>query len=254
MRLENGGEIPFLPPVVAGQDEPRLGVEIFPVKIEGLDQVLELLVRDQPADEQDVRLAVVENASGDGIARPVELGEIHEDGQDARPGVAEGLELPAVELGIAHGQVHLVHEQLDLQSPLVALPRQDAVGVHKKRVRGDVVVDHDLFIGHAEKELRDRRPDRKMENDDVRRRADLLVFPVVPPLPGRPGVEEPGEDLRPVAALAQHSLDLEHLVRDGVAVAQRGRELVDVHQTAFSLSFSRRSKTARYFFSMTSQR
>ena len=70
--------------------------------------------------------------AGHRVARPVEFAEVHEDGQHAGPRVADGLELAAVELGVADGQVDLVDEQLDLQAPLVALARQDAVVVEEE--------------------------------------------------------------------------------------------------------------------------
>jgi hypothetical protein len=68
-----------------------------------------------------------------------------------------------------------------------------------------------------------------MEDDDIVGSAVLLVLPVIPDMPGRPGIIQLDEDLRPVAPLLEHALDLEHLIRDGVAVAEGCGELMDVH-------------------------
>ena len=214
------------------------------------DDVLELLVRDDPSDEQEGRLAVVVDIADDGVAGNVELRQVGQDGQDARRGVPRPLELLPVEFGVAEGQVHLAREEAHLEAPLVAFPGQDAVEVEEEPVGRDVVIDHDLPVGDPGEELRDGRADREMEDDDVLGPAEPRIFPVVAGEAGHLGVEEPDEDLGPVSRGAEDLADLDHLVGDGVPVGQRGRELMDVHATRFPSS---RPRSARYLLSMRSQ-
>jgi len=227
--LPEGGMITLHAPVVPGQDELGVRIEISLVKIKGLDDVLELLVGDDPPHEENGRFAVGIDVAKDGVARDIELGEVHEDGQDARRGIPGALKFQPVELRVPEGQVDLAREEADLQSALVTFPGQDLVGVQEELVGRDVVVDHDLPVRDAQEHLGNGRSDRKVEDDDVPGGTELPVFPVVVDETGEARVIKPDEDLRSVTSGPKGLLDLEHLIGDGVPVGQRGGELMDVH-------------------------
>ena len=73
------------------------------VEREAAQQVVDLLVGDDAADEEHVGAAVVVEAPDDGGARAVESREILDDRQDAGLGEAGLDQLAAVELAVAQG-------------------------------------------------------------------------------------------------------------------------------------------------------
>jgi len=123
------------------------------------------------------------------------------------------------------------------------------MGVQKKRVRSDIVVDHDFFIWNAEEKLGNRRANGEMEDDNIPGGAKTRVIPIIMNKASHLGIIKADEDLGIESLLSQDFLDFQHLVRNRITVGERGRKLMDLH---YNSVFSCLIK-ARYFCSITSQ-
>ena len=91
----------------------------------------------------------------------------------------------------------------------------------------DVVVDRDEPVRRVVDEPPGRAPDREMEEADRVGGRDLVVLPERPRAGGHAGVDALGEDVGFEAGAPEVTLDREGLVADGVAVGERGQDLVD---------------------------
>ncbi len=101
--LREAREVALVAAVVAGEDQPALRVERLLVRRERPDEVVDLLVRDHAADEQDVGPAVVVQRPRHRRRRGLVLVQVEHDGQHAGARVPRRLQLPAVVLAVARG-------------------------------------------------------------------------------------------------------------------------------------------------------
>ena len=191
------------------------------------DDVLDLLVRDDPADEQQVGPAVVEGLRHRAIGHHVEVLEARDHRQDVGAREAELDQLLPVELGVAERERAARGVGAELAATEVAQlhqQRMDAGEVHRRR---DVVVDEDHPPRQRVGDARGARSDREVVDEDGlgRRLVDQVAIVAGQVLEPRVGGLD--EDVRAVAGGAQHLLDAEHLVADGVAVAERRQHLMD---------------------------
>ena len=178
-------EILLEPAVRPDEQQPRPRVEVTLVRVEVPDDVLDALVRDDAADEQDVRPVVVELPRDQIVRRQIEMREIGDDRQHAGGIEPERFELLAVELGVAEREIDAGRIDAQLAAALEALLDELLVHVDEELGRRDVVVDEDLPIGQRVGDARRARADRKMMDQDVRRVALL-----------RSGRDSRGSDLR----------------------------------------------------------
>ena len=212
------------------------GIELLLVRVEEADQIFDLLVRDHPADEHDVRPRVVELVRDEAVRRAVEVREVGDDRQDRGAREAERLEILAVELRVAHREVAAVGVRAELAAPVKALARERAVDAREVLGRRDVVVDERHPIGQREGGPRRARSDREVVEQQVVGMARVDELAVVARQRLEAMVGRLDEDVRLVSRRAQHPLDAEHLVADGVAVAERGEHLVDARHARLPLS------------------
>ena len=226
-QLVERSEVALEPALRADQQQARPRVEDRVVGVEPADHVLDLLVGDHPADEDDVGPLVVEVARDQPVRLAVEVAEVGHHRQHRGAGEAERLEILAVELGVAHRQVAAVGVGLQLAAAAERLPRQGAVDADEVLGRRDVVVDQRHSIRQRVRRPRRLRPEREVVQQQVVAAAEVDQLAVVARLRLEPVIRRLDENLRLVAGGAEHALDAEHLVADGVAIAQRGEHLVD---------------------------
>ena len=225
--------------VGSDQQQPRPRVEVTLVGVEVPDDVFDALVRNDSPDEQDVRPVVVELPRDQVVRRQIEMREVGNDWQHAGGIEAQRFELLAVELGVAERQIDARRVDAELAAPLEALLDELLVHVDEELGRRDVVVDENLPIGKRVGDARGARADREMMNQDVRRVALLDQVAIVPRQVFEARIGRLDEDVGLEAGAAQHALDAEHFVADGVAIAERGEHLMDL----LLLSIQHRSRT-----------
>ena len=191
--------------------------------MEEADHVLQPLVRDHAADEQQVDPVIVVAAGEGEIARAAQMIETGHDVEDAGGREAERFELLAVVFRIAQREVTARPIERELAPAPEAEAYQLLVDVDEILRRRDVVIDEHHPIGQGVSHSRRARSDRKMVNQDVVGMAGVCQVAIVRGQVFEPGIRGLDEDLRLVSGIAQHALDAQHFVTDGVAVAQ-GRE------------------------------
>ena len=133
----------------------------------------------------------------------------------------------AIELGVAEREVAAVGVGVQLAAAAKALPRQRAVDADEIFRRRDVVVDERHPIGQRVRRARRLRAEREMMEQQVVGMAGVDELAVVARQRLEPAVGGLDEDVRLVAGAAQHALDAEDFVADGVAVAERREHLMD---------------------------
>ena len=149
--------------------------------------------------------------------------EAGHDVEDAGGREAERFELLAVVFRIAERQVAARLVERQLAPAPEAEAHQLLVDVDEILRRRDVVVDEHHPIGQRVGHSRRARADREMVNQDVVGMAGIGQVAIVLGQVLEPRVRRLDEDLRLVSGIAQHALDAQHFVTDGVAVA-KGRE------------------------------
>ncbi len=102
-----GLEIATAPGQLAGEEEADVGGDESPPVAQEPDQVLLALVRSQPAYEEQVGGAILEQPAQHGVRGLAVAAEIEVDGQHSGSPEPERLELPAVELAVRQAQVHV---------------------------------------------------------------------------------------------------------------------------------------------------
>ena len=222
-------EVALEAPVVAHEQEAAAGPHPPLEHREGADEVVDPLVRDDAAHEEDVRAAVVVEAPHDRRGRPVVEREVEDDGQDGRPREPGLLELAPVELAVPERELRPGGERLELAPPVVAQPREVRVEAQEEVGRRDVVVDDHQPVGGVVDEPAGGAADREVEDAHGVRRGHLPVLPERAREVGDARVHQLREDVRLVPGRAQLPLDRQGLVPDRVAVAERGEDLVDPH-------------------------
>ena len=106
--------------------------------------------------------------------------------------------------------------------------------VQEEFVGSDVVVNHDPFIRDSEEHLRNRGTYRKMEYDNIGRRAKFRVFPEILCIFRHTGFVKPGEYLGPIPFLLKGFLNLQHFIGYGVSVCKGRGKLMNFHYFSFS--------------------
>jgi hypothetical protein len=160
----------------------------------------------------------------------------------------ERLEVLAIELGVAHRQIAAVGVRLQLPASAETLPSERPVHADEIFRRRDVVVDERHPVGQRERRPRRLRAEREMMQQQVVAMAEVDELAIVARQRLEPVVGGLDEDFRFVPRGAQHALDAEHFVADGVAVAECRQHLVDRHQPRLPAgpfgSFARTSSAA----------
>ena len=101
--------------VAADEDEAVVRVDVALVVLGQPDVILDLLVRRDPADEQEVHEPVVEHRlERRPLDRLRDARRVDRDREDAGRSEAERLELPAVVLGVAERQIDAADERRQL--------------------------------------------------------------------------------------------------------------------------------------------
>ena len=153
--------------------------------------------------------------------------EVGHDRQDAGPRKAKRGKLLPIELGIAEREIAAADVGAQLAAALPAQLDELVVDADEILGRRDVVVDERHPIGQRIGDPRGARSNREVMEQQVVGTARVQQIAIVVGQILEPRVGRLDEDLRIVAGRAQDALDAEHLVPDGVAVAERRQHLVD---------------------------
>ena len=149
------------------------------VGVKEADQILDLLVGDDSADEQDVRPLIVELAGEPPVRRAIEVREIRHDRQHGGPWKAKLLEILPVEFRIAQRQVAPIHVRPQLPPTAETLPRKRPVDADEVLRRRDVVIDERHPIGQRECGPRRLGAERKVMEQQVVGMAEVDQLAVV---------------------------------------------------------------------------
>jgi hypothetical protein len=103
--------------VVADEQEARAPLQVALVEGEHVDEVLDPLVGDDAAHEEDVDPAVVVETAGDGRDRTAVVVEVEHDGEHRRPPITRGFQLAAIELAVGQAQLGALGEGGQLRRP-----------------------------------------------------------------------------------------------------------------------------------------
>ena len=136
------------------------------------------------------------------------------------------LELGAVELRVAQGQVAPVHVSAQLAPAAVAEPHEILVHPDEVFWWGDVVIDEHHPVLEGVGDPRHAGPDREVVDQDVVGLRGVDQIPVVVGERLQPRIGGLDEDLGCVTRRAQHRADTKHLVAYGIAIAERGQYLM----------------------------
>src|SRR5262245_63445320 len=104
-QLRQPGEITLESALRADDQQPRSSVEERLIRVEEANHVLDLLVGDHAADEHHIGPLVVELPRDQPSWTAIEVREIRYHRQDGGTWKAERLEVPTVELRVAHRQI-----------------------------------------------------------------------------------------------------------------------------------------------------
>ena len=229
-RVEVGAPARELP----HQHEAHVGRdEALPVAREA-DEVLGLLVRDEPADEEQVRPAVLEQPAQHRARRLAVAGEVEADGQDPGARDPERLELPPVELAVREAQVAVPGQGRELLPAHPADPGHVVVPAGEVLGRGDVVVEEHAPPAVLAKGRGEGRGQGEVEDDHVvaaPRRP--LCEPAAVPL--QVGVDVQRVDVRLVPPRPERVPHQTGRVPDGITPVQRRDPLIDSHGEVLSL-------------------
>ncbi len=240
-------------PVFADDDEPCLMIDIVLEVSERAQDVLEALVRHDPAHEEPGGLRIVESRHDRGVARTVESAQVEEQRQNTCRREAEVLEFLPVVFRVAESERGPIPERGKLE------PSGGAVTRHRERVRRvpvgrrDVVVDQHQPVVDFLCQTRNRGADRVVQQHDVLGRGDIPILLEGPHFSGHAGIDQFHEDVGVVAGIPQRRADLHHLVADRVAVGGRNGQLMDRARFHARSSSASLSNIVSYLSSMTGQ-
>ena len=130
--------------------------------MEEADDILDLLIRNHPADEDDVRPLVVELSGHLPVRGEVETRQVRHHGKHPGSHKAELLEIAAVEFRVAERDIAARCIGAELAAAMEALPRQSSMDAGEVFRRRDVVVDKRHSIRQGKRCPRRLRADRKM--------------------------------------------------------------------------------------------
>ena len=220
--------------VGADKQQPGAWIEVALVGVEVADHVFDALVRNDPSDEKDVRPLVVELTRDEVVRLQIEVRKIGHDRQHAGGVEPQRFELLPVEFGIAEREIDAGRIHGQLAAALETLLRKLLVHIDEELRRRDVVVDENLSIGQRVCDARGPGADRKMMDQDVRRVAFLDEVAVVARAIFEPRVGGLNEDVGLEAGAAERPLDAEHFVADGIAIAERRENLMNLRLDQFN--------------------
>ena len=213
---------------LADEDEAVVDVDVALVDFGQPDVILDLLVRDDPADEQEVQRAVAEHPLERRTARRRgDPGDIDGDREDAGVVEAQRVELVAVEGRVAQRDVGPPGQRRQLLAAERGEPEDAGVVGREEVGRGHVVVLEHAPAGQPGERLGHRRGQRVVEDGQVavpRRRIGER-----PDVAAQVVVDGQGEQVRVVAHRAQQPAHAPGGVADGVAAMRRRHPLVDDH-------------------------
>ena len=205
-------DVALEPALRSDQQQPRSRVEPSLVGVKPANHVLDPLVRNRPADEQQIHPIVVEVARMHVVGRAAQMREIGHHRQHTRGRKAEGLELLAVEFRIAEADFAARGVQPELAPPEKALLHEQRMHVDEILRRRDVVIHEHHAIRQRVRDARRARADRKVVDQDVVGMTRVRQIPVIDGEVLETRIGGLDEDLRLVPGAAQYALDAEHLV------------------------------------------
>ncbi len=212
--------------VDADQEQATVRVDAAAIEVEDLEDVLDPFVRYEPADVEEVHVAVAVGAL-EPVDRPcrVPVGVEHDREHGARL-EAERLELATVELRVREGQRRVHAQRAELLAPARAERRDLGVDAAEELRRGDVVVDEHPRVRQQAIDVRDFRADREVVDDRRIRARMASELANRARLAHELCVDMLGEDLRAEAHTAQHAAQRQRLLRDRVAERQVRHQLM----------------------------
>ena len=151
----------------ARQEQSRATVVRRLVGVRDADQVVGPLVRDQPADEQQIRPVVVVGVEHAAVRRDIQMAEIRDDRQNSRARKAQRGELLPVELGITDSQLAARSVREQFSASVEALAHELFVHAEEVLGRRDVVVHEHHPARQRKRRARRARPEREMMNQEI---------------------------------------------------------------------------------------
>ena len=226
-QLVQRGNVSLESALGADEEQPRARVEEGLIGVKEPNEIFDLLVRDHPSDEQHVGPLVVEPARDQRVRLPLQMREVGNHGQDGGAWEPERFEILPVEFGIAEREIAAIGIRLQLAPAAKTLTRQRAVDADEIVGRRDVVIDERHAIGQRECRARSLRAEGEMVKQQIVAAAAIDELAKIARLRLEPVIGGLDEDLGFIPGVAQHALDAQHLVADGVAIPQRRQHLVD---------------------------
>jgi hypothetical protein len=216
---------------LAHQHQAQVGRDVALPVSGHADEVVMALVGDETADEKDVG-APVREVARQHVARRFRIArEVEVDGQDARAREARRLQLLAVELAVAEGEVHMIAKSAELLAPDPADADHLLVVALEEPGGRDVVMDEGAPSAMPLQRLGQGRRERVVQDDRVRGRARAPLRPGAPVTP-QILVQLESVDVRLVAPRAEGVPHQPRGVADGIAAMERGHPLVDPHDAS----------------------
>src|SRR3954471_9528637 len=100
-KLMDGRHVAVEAALIADHEQPRARIEESVIRMEEPDEIVDLLVRNNPSNKQDVRPLVVELVRNEPVRFTVKMYEVRHDRQYVRARKAKRDQLVPVELGVA---------------------------------------------------------------------------------------------------------------------------------------------------------
>src|SRR5439155_24052971 len=140
-KLVEEREIAFEPRVASDDNQTRPGVENRLIGVEEADEILDPLVRNDPAHKHDVGPRVVELTGDEPVWWAIEMGKVGHHRQHCCSWESELLEILPVELGVAERDLATGGIRTQFPAAPKALARESSVDSHEILRRRDVVID-----------------------------------------------------------------------------------------------------------------
>ena len=162
------------------------------------------------------------------VGREIQMRQIRHDRQHARRLEAECVQFLAVELGISEREIDTRGVDAELAPALETLLCQLLVDIHEELRRSDVVVDENLTVGDGISHAGGAGTDGEMMDQNVGGVAGLKQIAIVLRQVLEAVVGRLDEDLGLKPCSSEHALNTQHFVADGVAIAERGKDLMNL--------------------------
>src|SRR5262249_43091313 len=195
--------------------------------MEEVDDVLNFLVGDDPADEDDVGPLVVELIRDKAIWLPLEMREVRHDRKKCGPAESELFKVQPIELRVTEREVAAIRVRAQFAAAAKTLPGERSVHVDEVFGRRDVVIDERHPIRKGEGGARCFRAKREMVKQQSLGVAEVHQFAAIAGQRLERYVDSFDEEVGLMAVTPQPALNAENFVANRIAVPERSQDLMD---------------------------